>query len=355
VTVWTIVVAAGAGERFGAPKQYAPLGAGRVVDASLAAARRHSDGVVLVVPADRAADPEPGADAVVAGGATRSASVRAGLSAVPDDATTIVVHDAARPFAGDELWRRVLAEPADAVVPGVAVPDTLREIGGATVDRGRFVAVQTPQAFRAEALRSAHAAGAEGTDDASLVEAAGGKVLVVDGEPGNRKITTPADLATGAVTRIGLGFDVHRWSEDPERPLVIGGVRFDGPGLDGHSDADVVAHACTDALLGAAGLGDIGEHFPDTDERWRGADSVALLAEAARLVREAGWEPQNVDCTVVLDAPKLAPARHEVQERLAAAVGAPVAVKGKRSEGVGSLGRGEGVAAWAVALVAASR
>lgn len=153
--------------------------------------------------------------------------------------------------------------------------------------------------------------------------------------------------------RIGNGFDVHPWSDDPERPLVLGGVRFDGErGLAGHSDADPVAHACTDALLGGAGLGDIGSIFPDTEPRWQGADSVALLAEAARLVRGSGWVPQNVDCTVVLDAPPLAPARDAMQARLSEAVGAPVTVKGKRTEGVGALGRGEGVVAWAVALLA---
>lgn len=152
--------------------------------------------------------------------------------------------------------------------------------------------------------------------------------------------------------RVGQGFDVHPWSDDPERPLVLGGVRFDGqPGLAGHSDADVVAHACTDALLGASGLGDIGVLFPDTDERWRGADSLDLLAEAARQVRQAGWEPANVDCTVVLDRPKLAPHRQSMQQRLSAAVEAPVTVKGKRTEGVGALGRGEGVVCHAVALV----
>jgi 2-C-methyl-D-erythritol 2,4-cyclodiphosphate synthase len=152
--------------------------------------------------------------------------------------------------------------------------------------------------------------------------------------------------------RVGQGFDVHPWSDDAGRPLVLGGVCFDGhPGLAGHSDADVVAHACTDALLGAGGLGDIGVLFPDTDERWRGADSLALLAEAARCLRAAGWEPVNVDCTVVLDAPKLAPHRPVMQERLSAAVGAPVTVKGKRTEGVGALGRGEGVVCHAVALV----
>jgi 2-C-methyl-D-erythritol 2,4-cyclodiphosphate synthase len=161
--------------------------------------------------------------------------------------------------------------------------------------------------------------------------------------------------SAGPELRVGNGFDVHRWSDDPSRQLVIGGVVFDGArGLDGHSDADPVAHACTDALLGAAGLGDIGSLFPDTDDRWRGADSVVLLAEAARLVREAGWAVQNVDCTVVLDDPKLAPVRDAAQARLGEAVGAPVTVKGKRTEGVGALGRGEGVVAWAVALIARS-
>lgn len=155
--------------------------------------------------------------------------------------------------------------------------------------------------------------------------------------------------------RVGSGLDVHGWSDDPDRPLVLGGVRFDGhPGLAGHSDADAVAHACADALLAGAGLGDIGQLFPDTDDRWAGADSVELLAEACRLVRGAGWEPQNVDCTVVLDAPKLAPARADMERLLSAAVGAPVSVKGTRTEGVGALGRGEGVVAWAVALVARS-
>lgn len=159
-------------------------------------------------------------------------------------------------------------------------------------------------------------------------------------------------MTVDARVRVGQGFDVHPWSDDPARPLVLGGVRFAGqPGLAGHSDADVVAHACTDALLGASGLGDIGLLFPDTDQRWRGADSVELLAEAARRVRAAGWEPANVDCTVVLDAPKLAPHRQEMQERLSGAVDAPVTVKGKRTEGVGSLGRGEGVVCHAVALV----
>ncbi|HET8618578.1 MAG TPA: 2-C-methyl-D-erythritol 2,4-cyclodiphosphate synthase [Acidimicrobiales bacterium] len=156
--------------------------------------------------------------------------------------------------------------------------------------------------------------------------------------------------------RVGQGFDVHPFSGDPGRPLVLGGVRFPaGPGLAGHSDADVVAHAVTDALLGAAGLGDIGLHFPDTDVAWAGADSIDLLCRAVADVRAAGWEPQNVDCTVIAEAPRLAPHRDAMGARLSAAVGAPVTVKGKRAEGLGALGRTEGIACLAVALVIGDR
>jgi 2-C-methyl-D-erythritol 2,4-cyclodiphosphate synthase len=155
--------------------------------------------------------------------------------------------------------------------------------------------------------------------------------------------------------RVGHGFDVHRFSDDPTRPLVLGGVRVgDGPGLAGHSDADAVAHACADALLGAAGLGDLGQHFPDTDPRWEGADSVELLAEVARMVRADGWEIGNVDCSVVCDAPKLAPHRADMERRLTSACAAPVTVKGRRAEGLGALGRREGIACIAVAVVSRS-
>lgn len=152
--------------------------------------------------------------------------------------------------------------------------------------------------------------------------------------------------------RVGQGFDIHRTSDDPDRTLVLGGVEFPGsPGLVGHSDADVVAHACVDALLGAAGLGDIGEMFPDTDPRLAGADSLVLLGRAAEAVRSAGWIPANIDCVVVLDRPKLTPVKEQMQANLSKMVGAPVTVKGRRSEGIGSLGRGEAVVAWAVAMV----
>lgn len=203
--VWTIVVAAGSGTRFGKPKQYEPLGDRRVLDWSLQAAREVSDGVVLVVPADRAGRAEPYADVVVAGADTRSGSVRAGLAAVPEDAQVVVVHDGARPLASPQLFTAVadavrapLADPCDAVVPVVAVTDTVRSRTNGVVDRADLVVVQTPQAFAAGALRAAHADGAEGTDDASLVEAHGGRVELVPGDPVNLKITYPSDLRIAA-------------------------------------------------------------------------------------------------------------------------------------------------------------
>ena len=197
--VWVIVVAAGSGSRFGRPKQYEPLAGRRVLDWSLDAARAVAAGVVLVVPPGRASAPEPRADAVVPGGATRSASVRAGLAAVPGDATAVLVHDGARPLADRDLFARVataVTEGAgvDAVVPAVAVTDTIRRRSGGAVDRSDLLAVQTPQGFRPGALRAAHAGEPEATDDVTLVESAGGKVVVVDGLPTNIKVTHPDDL-----------------------------------------------------------------------------------------------------------------------------------------------------------------
>lgn len=195
MTTWAIVVAAGRGERFGRPKQYALVAGRRVLDWSVDDARDACDGVVLVVPPDRV---EPG---TVAGGATRSESVRNGLAAVPDDADVIVVHDAARPAAGVSLFHAVIdavRAGADAAIPGVPVTDTIKRVQGdvvvETVDRATLIAVQTPQAFRASALRAAHAANHEATDDAALVERAGGKVVVVPGHAANRKITEPGDI-----------------------------------------------------------------------------------------------------------------------------------------------------------------
>ena len=202
--VWAVVVAAGRGERFGAPKQYEPLGGRRVLDWALDAAAARAEGVVLVVPPERADDPEPAARSVVAGGDTRSASVRAGLAVVPAEAEVVIVHDAARPLAPPEVFDAVLAAVAagaDGAVPGLPVTDTVKRVAAdgrvvETLDRYELVTVQTPQAFRADALRAAHAAGGEASDDAALVEAAGGRVVVVPGAPAAAKVTAPGDLPT---------------------------------------------------------------------------------------------------------------------------------------------------------------
>ncbi|MEZ5381931.1 MAG: 2-C-methyl-D-erythritol 4-phosphate cytidylyltransferase [Microthrixaceae bacterium] len=403
--VWTVVVAAGSGRRFGAAKQFVPLGGRPLVAWAIEAALAVSDGVVVVLPDGVAELPDgtPDVQRIVAGGATRSASVRAGLTAVPSTAEVVLVHDGARPMADEALFRRLLDavgptadagepgsdRPAGAAVPGVAVADTLRSRDGVPVDRDTVVAVQTPQAFRAEVLRRAHAGGGEATDDATLCEELGARVVVVEGDPSNLKVTTPSDLAVAesllaarspsplqvgdfadeATThaasnrdqlmtpelRVGNGFDIHRFSDDPSRRCVLGGVEIpDSPGFEAHSDGDVVAHAVADALLGAVGQGDIGAMFPDTDPTHAGADSMELLdGVVARLARD-GWRALNVDCSVIAERPKLAPHRPAMVERLSAVVGAPVSVKGRRAEGVGSLGSGEAVVALASALVVRS-
>jgi len=200
--VWVIVVAAGSGSRFGGPKQFSDLAGQRVVDRAVAVARRHAAGVVVVLPMGSGSNTSAAASAdsmvlTVEGEASRSRSVRCGLAAVPDTADVVLVHDGARPLASDELYKTVIAAVgggADAAVPAVAVTDTIRRRDGGIVDRSRLVAVQTPQGFRAEVLRDAHASGAESTDDAALVEAAGGTVVLVNGDPRNLKITTPLDL-----------------------------------------------------------------------------------------------------------------------------------------------------------------
>lgn len=322
-----------------------------------------------------------------AGGADRQESVRRALSLVPGEVPLVVVHDAARPFLPDEVLARTIAAacahgaaaaalpPADTVVrtlPGGA-------FGGAC-DREELRLVQTPQAFSAKLLRAAHTwarrSAARFTDDLTLVaaylearrrtagEGAAGEATpsLVPGDPRLRKVTTPEDLAWARAellppasdVRVGFGVDFHRFAAG--RRLVLGGVEIPHEkGLLGHSDADVLAHAVADALLGAAAMGDIGRHFPPDDPRYEGAASLALLAEVAALLRAAGWAPENVDATVVAESPRLAPHVAEMRERLAAAIGVAVdrvSVKATTPEGLGALGRGEGVAAQAVALVA---
>lgn len=365
--VWGIVVAAGAGTRFGGAKQWADLGGRTLTELSVAACTTVCDGVILVVPGGLS-DPVPhtGAHVVVSGGSTRTASVRNGLAAVPVEASVIVVHDAVRPAASADLFGAVVAQVrngAAAAVPGLAVTDTLKRVDNGeisqTLDREAVVTVQTPQAFDAAWLRRAHADAGEATDDAALVERAGGRVVVVEGEPDNVKVTTPADLdrltridRRMPSLRVGHGFDVHRWASAP-RPLVLGGVTLPGDrGLEGHSDADVVSHALADAVLGAAGLGDLGAHFPDSDSRWVGARSTELLTHVVDLAAAVGLVPVNADVTVLAEAPRLSTHIAGMTSALGEALGAPVSVKATTAEGLGALGRAEGIAAWAVTLLA---
>jgi len=379
VHVSAIIAAGGRGARLGAgqPKQLLLLGGlpilQRSVDALLSHPRVHD--LVVALPLELAAAP-PGyllrrekPVVVVAGGARRQDSVANAFARVPAHADVVVIHDAARPLVTADLIDRTIAAAAaaGAAVAAVRVTDTVKRSDGAgcvaeTLPREQVYLAQTPQAFRVAVLRDALAAGGDATDEAALAERAGHPVRLVDGEPGNVKITTPEDLraAERAVTaiappiRIGQGYDLHRLVAG--RPLVLGGVTvpFD-LGLTGHSDADIVCHAVTDAILGAAGLGDIGGHFPDTDPRWKGADSVALLAAACALVREAGYAVLNVDVTVIAERPKLAPHADAMRANLAGALGCgvpQVSVKAKTNEGVESMGTGQSMAAHAVALIA---
>jgi len=256
-----------------------------------------------------------------------------------------------------------------AATAGLPVSDTVKEVRddrvSRTIPRDSLFLVQTPQAFRADLLREAHdrvPVEAVITDDAGLVEHLGRPVVVVPGEPANVKVTTPSDYEMarrqveripGLAARVGVGYDVHRLA--PDRPLLLGGVRIPSPrGLTGHSDADVLVHAIMDALLGAAALPDIGRLFPPDDPTYRGADSITLLESVAARLRSSGWTVGNIDATVVAEAPRLAPHIDAMRERIAKALGATpgqVGIKATTAERLGAIGRGEGIAAHAIALL----
>jgi 2-C-methyl-D-erythritol 4-phosphate cytidylyltransferase / 2-C-methyl-D-erythritol 2,4-cyclodiphosphate synthase len=372
--VGAIVAAGGSGIRAGVAKQWLALGGETVLrrSARLLAACDAVDEVVAVVPpgeearalAELAGLPKPAR--AVAGGPARADSVRNGLRAL-DGCAIVLVHDAARPFATPDLARRVAETAArdGAALAAVRVTDTVkrgeREQVVETLDRSALWLAQTPQGFRRELLvRAWEAAGAEGsaaTDECALVERTGAPVTLVEGEAGNFKITGPEDVARArarveAPVAMGVGYDTHRFA--PGRKLVLGGVEFEGDGLLGHSDADACAHAIGDAILGAAGLGDLGRHFPDTDPRWKGVSSLVLLREIAARAAEQGWRVGNCDVTLAAKRPKIAPRGEEMRARLAEALGiAPgqVNVKATTGEGMGFVGRGEGIAAHAVALL----
>jgi 2-C-methyl-D-erythritol 4-phosphate cytidylyltransferase / 2-C-methyl-D-erythritol 2,4-cyclodiphosphate synthase len=388
VRCYALVPCAGIGVRAGSdgPKQYARLAGRSVVAHTLDALSRVPllvRTLVVLAPDDtqfEAAAPGFGGWVERVGGATRAASVAAGLQAlrrhgVRDD-DWVLVHDAARCLVRPAWVERLIEACIDDGVGGLlALPlaDTLKDadVQGrvrGTVDRRGKWAAQTPQMFRIGLLASAlDGAGSDVTDEASAIEALGHAPRLVPGDADNFKLTWPEDFEralallasregnTSMTLRIGEGWDVHALVAG--RPLVLGGVHVPhDKGLDGHSDADALAHAITDALLGAAALGDIGRHFPDTDAQFKGADSMVLLAEAAKRVRAAGFEIGNIDSTIVAQAPKMAPHIGAMRERLASVLGLAtdqVNVKAKTAERMGPVGEGRAIEARAIAMLTA--
>jgi 2-C-methyl-D-erythritol 4-phosphate cytidylyltransferase/2-C-methyl-D-erythritol 2,4-cyclodiphosphate synthase len=378
MTVTALIVAAGSGSRMGGdlPKQYRRLGNKAVLAHAVDALASHPkvDAVRVVVGAgqqEQALEALAGrrVGELIVGGKERADSVRAGLAAIGDG--IVLVHDAARPFCPPAVIDRLLdaLDGHDGAVPVLKVADTLAK-GGATlasmVDRAHLLRIQTPQAFHVEDLLYAidEAKRRAPTDESTVMVEAGLKVATVEGDAMLDKLTgaadwarAEADLAARLVSRTGMGFDVHAF-EGPG-PLMMGGIEIaHDRGLAGHSDADVVLHAITDALLGAAGLGDIGQHFPPSDPQWKGAASAIFLDHAARLVRDAGGIIDFVDCTVIAEAPKVGPHRDAMRSKVAAILAVTegqVSIKATTTERLGFTGRGEGIAAQAVATIRMGR
>ena len=372
-----VIVAAGRGERAGGgrPKQFRPLGGKSVLARVLERFNAHPrlTRLVVVANADDGEEiarlrEETGLEIeTAAGGATRTASVRAGLAALDGDAVdAVLIHDAARPFTSADLIDRLCDALADhaAIIPGLPVADALMraEAGemGDAVDRTALFTAQTPQAFHLKMLREAYESieNVSLPDDAAVVRAAGQPVRIITGEADNFKLTTPEDfmraerlLAAQSVTVTGQGYDVHRL--EPADHMMLCGVRIEaGLGLVGHSDADAGLHALTDAILGAAGRGDIGEHFPPSDPQWKGAGSDRFVEHAIHLLNEAGGRLVHCDITLICERPKIGPYRDAMRERVAMLTGLPasrVNIKATTTEKLGFTGRGEGLAAQAVA------
>ncbi len=359
--VFAILAASGRSVRYGADKLELDCGGVPVWERSFRALMDSGvvDSVGVVTTPDKvvgvlAKFPEMGF--VVSGGATRAESVRRGLAAVPEGFEYVLVHDAARPFASGDLIGRVVdaVKEHGAAYPGVGVADTVR-LSGNILDRSQLVAAQTPQGARVDWLRTAMENHAELTDEMSYLQEAGFKIVSVEGDPANKKITNPGDMQLESEIRTGFGYDVHRFSDDPERPLWLGGVEFDDrPGLEGHSDADALLHAIVDALLGAAALGDIGVHYPPSDPQWKDCASIRFVKETSLLLNREGWRIVNVDATVVAERPRLMPRVAEIRQVISDALGISVdrvSVKATTNEKLGAIGNSEGIAGYAVATI----
>ncbi len=381
-----VVPAAGRGERLGGalPKSLILLDGRPLVQYALETLQgvAEIEAVAVAVPSDSVALVQDLAGdaglskvvAVVPGGPDRQASVAAGLAALPTGPDLVLVHDGARPFLSPRLAADVLAAAArdGSATAALPVGETIKRGSDGwvreTLDRASLHRIQTPQAFRRALLEHAHRAAARdgfrGTDDAVLVERTGHPVRLVQGDPTNIKVTVPEDLALAealllrergvdAAPRVGIGFDVHRFGGD--RPLVLGGVKIShGRGLVGHSDADVIAHAVMDALLGAAGCDDIGHHFPPTDPAYAGANSLVLMAQVREIIARRGWQAVHVDVVVMAESPRLAPYVSAMRAAMGNVLGLSpdsINVKATTMERMGAIGREEGIAAHAVASV----
>lgn len=375
MSIWCILLSGGSGTRMGAAgnKTLLPLHGQSAICYALRTLRHHCDGVVLV---SRKGDEQALLQAfskaqltvekTVTGGADRQSSVRNGLDALPEDCDIVLVHDGARPLVDDETVQNVITSVRNhgSGVASTPVTDTFKQIDEnnvavATPDRSCLRAVQTPQGFKKDLLLRAHQQNAlPCTDDAALVSAMGVPVYLCEGSPRNIKLTTPEDILLAehylsASPRIGHGFDVHRLVEG--RKLILGGVEIPyEKGLLGHSDADVLLHAVTDALLGAAALGDIGKHFPDSDPRYKGISSLLLLEKTVQLLHEEGFSPVNIDATVICQRPKLLPFIPQMRENIARVCNldiGSISVKATTTEGLGYEGEGSGISTHAVALL----
>ena len=362
MTVWGIVAAGGSSRRFGGDNKLAlPLAHGETV-LWRSVAHLLAGGVERVVvvgtpgPEHDLSSFGEGIAAVVPGGAERADSVAAGLAQIPDSVEFVAVHDGARPFASPKLVAACIeqARQVGAAVPVLPAIDTVAKAEGAALcaplERRQVVHVQTPQVMRRAWLAQVVACGGN-TDESTVLQGLGHPVGTVEGEASNRKITRPEDVPMDTVT--GFGFDVHRY--DPERTLVLGGLTLEGEiGLAGHSDADVLLHALVDALLGALGAGDIGDHFPPNEARWRGADSAQFVAHALELAAQHGAKLVHADCTVIGEQPRLTPHKAAMRTRLGELLRldrSAVSIKATTTEGLGFTGRREGLAAQVVVTI----
>jgi 2-C-methyl-D-erythritol 4-phosphate cytidylyltransferase/2-C-methyl-D-erythritol 2,4-cyclodiphosphate synthase len=382
MSIGVIIVAAGRGRRLGGtvPKQLLSLGGRTLLQRSVDAFDRYPDtsALVVVLPSELV-DEGPALVGVtqrpcrfVTGGQRRQDSVRQGFLELPRECMTVLIHDAARPFISPAVIARVVeaAERTGAAVPATTARDTVKRVSpgastvSSTIPRDEIRLAQTPQGFRRDVLERLmrQPVSAEATDEAMLAEKAGQAVEIVAGDEANVKITTSEDLEAAraryaGIPRVGTGYDLHQLVEG--RPLVLAGVPVPfARGPLGHSDGDVVCHALADAMFGASGVGDIGQHFPNTDPVFKDIAGLELLRRSAAIIATAGWEVANADVTVILERPKLMPHLTEIREALAATLDVQidqVSVKPKTNEQVDAVGRGDAIAAHAVVVLVRSQ